>query len=151
MILARYSVKDILRLSSKHMTQLQLPIHWSAYLTDGDEGLNLRGTARRMPHSQLNATRWYQVLSCGWWDTAGICSRLWQLPKLPNHAQLDGGTAKDWKRDDVCSLRPLIPSHKAHSDIHTADAGHPHWRISPARMQDYTYGHPIIKLPFKCS
>ena len=108
MILARYSVKDILRLSSKHMTQLQLPIHWSAYLTDGDEGLNLRGTARRMPHSQLNATRLYQVLSCGWWDTAGICSRLWQLPKLPNHARLDGGTAKDWKRDDVCSLRPFL-------------------------------------------
>ena len=145
MILARYSVKDILASAFQQAHDAVTAAYTLIcfYLTDGDEGLNLRCTARRMSHSQLNATRLYQVLSCGCWDTADICSRLWQLPKLPNHARLDGGTAKDWKRDDVCSLRPFLVIRliliftlqmaSALEDLSVADA----------RRTIYLYGHPI--------
>ena len=121
MILARYSVKDILRLSSKHMTQLQLPIHWSAYLTDGDEDLNLRCTARRMPHSQLNAIHdcipgaKLRLVRYRWHLRQALAAAKVAEPCTARRGNSEG--LKTWWR----LLPPSLPSHKAHSDIHTAD------------------------------
>jgi hypothetical protein len=66
-ILAQYSVKNILRLSSQHMKYLQLyrlavavlQLHAmckSANLTDGETAVDLQGMyiIRCMPHSQLH-------------------------------------------------------------------------------------------------
>ena len=63
------SVKDTSALEQSHealTAELPKRRNTSANLTDGSDGeavLNLRGTAHRMPHSQLYATRLYQALS----------------------------------------------------------------------------------------
>ena len=111
MILARYSGKDIHRLSSKHMSHDAVTAAYTLICLSDWRRWRPKFTGHSTPYAPFTAkryTRLYQVLSCGWWDTAGVCGRLWLMPKLPNHARLDGGTAKDWKRDDVCSLRPFL-------------------------------------------